>query len=94
MSAELDALWLAVRHVAVGRVELIAAAVCATGDDAARQRVCAVEECHKLVGSLGSYGRDAGSQLALVAAGLLEAAEPDLAALDEVVAGLRAVVAT
>jgi hypothetical protein len=88
----LTALWQAVAHVAQGRVSVLEAAlrsrVAADADVVAR---CAagVEEAHKLVGSLDSYGRTGGSALALRAATLLEAPACDLVELDEVLRALR-----
>lgn len=88
MSDDLDALWGGVAHIARDRVSTISAAAQATRDgrpDALELRRVAFDECHKLVGSLGSYGRCDGSGLALEAAGLLAAMEPDVDALDDVV---------
>ncbi len=101
MTDELDELWRHVRHIAQARVDLVARAA---GDLRRREGAgpggdsCltapAVEECHKLVGSLGSYGRASGSVLALRVAELLGSRDPDLDALDEAVAGLQTAVAS
>lgn len=89
MSAELDALWPAVAHIARARVATISAAVHAGGPAAPAQRRVAFDECHKLVGSLDSYGRTGGSALALRAAELLSAEPPDVDALTDVVRRLE-----
>lgn len=94
-AAEADVLaqlWRAVEHVALGRLAVLQDALTGLQDDApdAAQRSCAAfEECHKLVGSLDSYGRTGGSGLALRAAALFEQPHPDLAALADVLAQLR-----
>jgi hypothetical protein len=57
--------------------------------DAPERALAAHEECHKLVGSLDSYGRTGGSALALRAAELFALPRPDTATLAEVLAQLR-----
>ena len=94
--ADLDALWARVAHVAQERVDVVEAAHIALRDgagDVAERRAAARLECHKLVGSLDSYGRTGGSALALRAAAIIAADVPDLEELGQVVAGLRAAVA-
>ena len=91
----LEDLWQAVVHVAHERVAVLEAAVwalLAEEPDVLERCADGVEEAHKLVGSLDSYARTGGSALALRAATLLEAPEPDLTELVEVVAALRATV--
>lgn len=94
-AAEADVLaqlWRAVEHVALGRLAVLQDALTGLQDDApdAAQRSCAAfEECHKLVGSLDSYGRTGGSALALRAAELFEQPHPDLTGLAGVLAQLR-----
>lgn len=88
-------MWAEVAHVARTRVALVEQAVGALRDGAPQARALAdvaFDECHKLVGSLDSYGHRGGSALALQAAELLEQEPPDLAMLHDVVGRLRAVV--
>lgn len=95
MNDGLAALWATVAHVARARVEVLEVAVQALRTDAPdRAERCAVasEECHKLVGSLDSYGVTGGSALALRAAGLFELPAPPLPELDEIVGRLRRLV--
>ena len=92
---ELTELWEQVAHIARARVALIAATVDALHQRAPvapAQRVAAAQECHKLIGSLDSYGRHGGSRLAEQAAALLEHPEPDLDELADVVDRLRTIV--
>lgn len=98
--ALLDELWSRFGHIARDRVDLVAAAVAllrAGSPDAASVCRQAELECHKLVGSLDSYGRAGGSALAARAEVLLAEAvtapRPEgLQELGEVVDGLRALV--
>ena len=93
----LDEMWAKFGHIAQKRVELLATAVAklrAVAPDAREACEAAKAECHKLVGSLDSYGRSGGSALAaraeLLLAGLLDHGL-DAALLDElgdVTAGL------
>ncbi|MCW2776630.1 MAG: hypothetical protein JWN17_355 [Frankiales bacterium] len=88
-------LWAQVAHVAQSRVAVLERAlhaVLAAAPEARELCGLAVEECHKLVGSLDSYGRAGGSALALQAARALEGAQPDLAELRAAVAALRRLV--
>ena len=85
-------LWQSVAHVASQRVGVLERALQAllAGDPSVAERSAAgVEEAHKLVGSLDSYGRTGGSRLALRAATLLESRAPDVVELREVVRALR-----
>lgn len=81
-------LWEQVAHVARDRVRLLETALVA----GPTSHGLAAQECHKLVGSLDSFGRRGGSALALQAAELFAAPDPDPAALTDAVRGLRAVV--
>ena len=95
MTDDLSRLWSAVAHVAQGRVAVLEAAVHALerrSVDRLQRCAVAVEEAHKLIGSLDSYGIAGGSALALQAADLLEAPDPDVAAARDVVTRLRALV--
>ena len=88
----LTELWRAVEHVARARLAVLDDALRGMQDgapDSAARSYAAFEECHKLVGSLDSYGRTGGSALALRAAELFEQPHPDLAALAGVLAQLR-----
>ena len=85
-------LWQAVAHVADARVRVLEQALAALQDaaaDAPARCAEALDESHKLVGSLDSWARTGGSGLALRAAGLLEQPCPDVAALADVLAALR-----
>lgn len=85
-------LWRTVEHVAQARLAVLEDGLRALREDApdAPQRASAAfDECHKLVGSLDSYGRTGGSALALQAAGLFASPAPDPAALAAVLARLR-----
>ena len=93
----LDELWAKFGHIARERVDLLAQAVAklrAVAPDAREACAAAQAECHKLVGSLDSYGRSGGSALAARAElllGTLLDAGLDAAVLDElgdVTAGL------
>jgi hypothetical protein len=85
-------LWRAVAHVAQARLGVVEDGWRAHRDgapDAAARAAAAFEECHKLVGSLDSYGRTGGSALALRAAQLLALPRPDVDALADVLGQLR-----
>ena len=85
-------LWRAVEHVAQARLAVLEDGLRAlqVGAPDARQRSSAAfDECHKLVGSLDSYGRTGGSALALEAAGHLAQAQPDTTVLADVLERLR-----
>ena len=89
---ELAQLWRAVEHVAQARIAVLDAALRALQDgapDTAQRSAAAFEECHKLVGSLDSWGRAGGSALALQAAQELALPEPDPVVLADVLARLR-----
>lgn len=95
MSDELAALWEHVAHVARARVAVLerAAQALADGaDDTADRCAAAVEEAHKLVGSLDSYGRRGGSATALRVATLLARPAPPPDDVRDAVAALRLVV--
>jgi hypothetical protein len=88
----LAGLWRAVAHVAQQRLVVVERALQALLDvdvDVDAHRAAGVEEAHKLVGSLDSYGRTGGSALALRAATLLEGPTPDLPELSSVLQALR-----
>ena len=93
--ALLDELWAKFGHIARERVDLVAAAVAllrAGSPDAASVCAQARQECHKLVGSLDSYGRAGGSALAARAEALLGQVGDDaslVTELAEVCDGLR-----
>ena len=90
-----EELWRTVAHVAQARVAVLEAALVAVHAeraDAPALRRLAVEESHKLVGSLDSYGRTGGSALALRAAGQFSAQEQDLPETARVVQALRTLV--
>ena len=85
-------LWRSVEHVARARLVVLEDGLRALQDGApgAAQRAAAAhEECHKLVGSLDSYGRTGGSALALQAAVLFQQAGADTALLADVLDRLR-----
>ena len=89
---ELAQLWQAVEHVAQARLAVLDDALLALQEgapDAAQRSAAAFEECHKLVGSLDSWGRAGGSALALQAAQELARPRPDPVALADVLARLR-----
>ena len=95
MSEELARLWADVAHVAQSRVAVLEAAVQALESgtaDRAQRCALAVEESHKLVGSLDSYGITGGSALALEVAELLDEPAPDAREARELVDRLRALV--
>ena len=95
MSPELAALWPAVAHVAQARLAVLDDALRALQErapDAPSRSAAAFEECHKLVGSLDSWGRAGGSALALQAAQELELPRPDPGVLADVLGRLRRIV--
>lgn len=84
MNEDLARLWAGMAHVARGRLEVLQAALHALEQghpDAGARRAVAVDEAHKLVGSLDSYGIRGGSDKALEVATLLERPDPPLPAL-------------
>ena len=96
VQAELTELWGQVGHVARARVALVTAAVTALQHhrpDAPARQADAIQECHKLIGSLDSFGRRPGSRLAAEVAALLEQPDPDLDLLSALVGQLDALVA-
>jgi hypothetical protein len=91
-AAVLHELWRSVEHVARARLAVLDGALQALLDaapDAAQRAAAAHEECHKLVGSLDSYGRTGGSALALQVAGHFAEAHPDTTVLADVLQQLR-----
>ena len=91
----LESLWASVAPVALARVQVLEDAVRALEVGAAEApEACAraYDECHKLVGSLDSWGRTGGSALALRAAQELEAPVPDRVLLRGLAQQLRQVV--
>ena len=92
---ELAQLWRAVEHVAQARLTVLDDALRALQEqapDTAQRSAAAFEECHKLVGSLDSWGRAGGSALALQAAQELAQPRPDLVVLADVLVRLRGTV--
>lgn len=95
MTDDLSQLWTAVAHVARRRVAVLEAAVRAVellSVDQPERCAHAVEEAHKLVGSLDSYGISGGSEVALQIAELLAEPAPDPYRARALVARLRALV--
>lgn len=89
-------LWLEVRPSAAAKVATIAGArdALAAGALAEEVRAAALQEAHRLTGSLGAYGIHAGSQAAAEAERILEAPTPgDAPALARAVAVLEEVTA-
>jgi hypothetical protein len=101
----MDELWTRVAHIAHARVEVVEQALHELRAVDPRARVTAQrarDECHKLVGSLDSYGKVGGSALAARAEAILAGTLADpvtgaAAALDElaaIVSRLRVLVAS
>jgi enoyl-CoA hydratase/carnithine racemase len=89
---QLAQLWRVVEHVAQARLTVLDDALRALQEqapDAAQRSAAAFEECHKLVGSLDSWGRAGGSALALQAAQELALPQPDADVLADVLTRLR-----